>query len=177
MSLASTGWAADTGWEKIVFTDEKLFTVEQAHNHQNDRNWSTEAPGPSSIVKHCQNPRSVMVWGGICASGKTPLIFIDQGVKINKEVYRRDILEAPGPSSTLEWPPYSPDLNPLDYRVWSILKARACAKRHKTLESLKQALRREWDRITVDELRPIAQNILKRLSLRIRAKGGHFETG
>ena len=80
-------------WEGILFTDEKLFTVEQAHNHQNDRSWSAEAPGTSAIVEHRQNPQSVMVWGGICASGKTPLVFVDQGVKINQEVYRRDILK------------------------------------------------------------------------------------
>ncbi|KAM8709407.1 hypothetical protein ACLKA7_016243 [Drosophila subpalustris] len=35
-----------------------------------------------------------MVWGGICASGKKTLDFVDQGVKINQEVYRRDILDA-----------------------------------------------------------------------------------
>lgn len=34
-----------------------------------------------------------MVWGGICATGKTLLVFIDQGVKIHQEMYRRDILE------------------------------------------------------------------------------------
>ena len=32
--------------------------------------------------------------GGICASGKTPLVLLDQRVKINKEVYRRHILGA-----------------------------------------------------------------------------------
>ena len=35
-----------------------------------------------------------MVWAGICATGKTPLVFVDQGVKINQNVYRRDILGA-----------------------------------------------------------------------------------
>jgi hypothetical protein len=29
-----------------------------------------------------------------------------------------------------EWPPNSPDLNPLDYSVWSILEEKACAKPH-----------------------------------------------
>ena len=33
-----------------------------------------------------------------------------------------------------EWPPNSPDLNPLDYSIWSILEAKACA--NKTIESL-----------------------------------------
>ncbi|GFT54004.1 DDE_3 domain-containing protein [Trichonephila clavipes] len=35
-----------------------------------------------------------MVWGGIYARGKTPLDFVEEGVKINQKVYQRDILEA-----------------------------------------------------------------------------------
>ncbi|XP_041675294.1 uncharacterized protein LOC121530373 [Drosophila eugracilis] len=64
-----------------------------AHNHQNDRSWSAEAPESSAIIERRQCEQSLMVWGGICATGKTPLVFIDQGVKSNQEVYRRDILE------------------------------------------------------------------------------------
>ena len=75
-----------------------------------------------------------------------------------------------------EWLPYSPDLNPMDYSVWSILEARACATRHISLESLKQSLRREWDRLSPEDLRPIAENFKTRLGLCIAAGGGHFET-
>ncbi|VDP02132.1 unnamed protein product [Heligmosomoides polygyrus] len=76
------------GCERILFTDEKLFTVEQAHNRKNDRIWSAEAPSTSSIVEHRQNPQSVMVWGGISVSGKTPLVFVDKSVKIDKDVHQ-----------------------------------------------------------------------------------------
>ncbi|VDP10417.1 unnamed protein product [Heligmosomoides polygyrus] len=41
--------------------DAKLFTVEQAHNRQNDKIWSTEAPSNSAVVEHRQNPQSAMV--------------------------------------------------------------------------------------------------------------------
>ena len=45
---------APLNWERILYTDEKLFTIEQAHNHQNDRSWCAEAPGTSAIVEHRQ---------------------------------------------------------------------------------------------------------------------------
>jgi hypothetical protein len=85
--------AAGTCWERIIFRDKKLFMVEQAHNRQNDRSWSTEGPEPSSVIEHCQNLQADMVWGGICASGKTPLVMVNEGVKINEEYYQSKILE------------------------------------------------------------------------------------
>ena len=42
-----------------------------------------------------------------------------------------------------EWPPSSPDLNPMDFGIWSLLQERACKKPHKSLKSLKRALQRE----------------------------------
>ena len=66
---------------EILFSDEKA-----AHNHQNDRIWASESPLSDKIVTHSQHPQSVMVWAGICASGKTPLVFVDPGVKIKKKL-------------------------------------------------------------------------------------------
>ena len=34
-----------------------------------------------------------MVWGGICAIGKTPLVFIEKGVKVTAKVYQNQILQ------------------------------------------------------------------------------------
>ena len=79
---------------KVLFTDEKLFTIEQSHNHQNDRCWASEAPQCSKVITHRQNAQSVMVWAGICSTGKTPLVFTDKGVKINQEISSSETLEA-----------------------------------------------------------------------------------
>ncbi|GFU27882.1 uncharacterized protein TNCV_449831 [Trichonephila clavipes] len=86
--------AASQRWERFLFTDEKPFTFQQVHNSQNNRIWSVNAPSTSAIVEHRQYQKSVMVWGRICASGKTPLVFVEEPVKINQKVYRRDIIEA-----------------------------------------------------------------------------------
>ncbi|GFU59310.1 uncharacterized protein TNCV_4198321 [Trichonephila clavipes] len=61
---------------------------------QNDRIWCVDAPSTSAIVEHRQYPKSVMAWSGICASGKTPLVFVEEGVNINQKMHRRDIIEA-----------------------------------------------------------------------------------
>ena len=42
--------------------------------------------------------------------------------------------------STADWPSSSPDLNPLDYKLWSVLQTMACKKRHPNVASLKRAL-------------------------------------
>ena len=44
-------------------------------------------------VPRLQKPLSVMVWAGISASGRTPLVFVPSGVKINISTYRELILE------------------------------------------------------------------------------------
>jgi len=39
-----------------------------------------------------------------------------------------------------DWPSGSPDLNPLDYKLWAVLEDMACQKRHNNLDSLKRYL-------------------------------------
>ena len=82
---------------QVLWTDEKLFTVQAIHNHQNDRIW---IPNKDMVpVERCssfrrQKPSSMMVWAGVTSTGlKTPLIFIDEGVKINQTIYRRMLEE------------------------------------------------------------------------------------
>ena len=55
------------------------------------------------------------------------------------------------------------------------LEEKACAKPHQTVESLKRALRKAWNEISVDTLRGIVDNFSKRLKKCIDANGGHFE--
>lgn len=81
-------------WQQVVFTGRTLLTVGQAHNRQNDGNWPVNSPGTSDVVTNRQDPMSVIVSALICTTGKTLLVFLESGVKINKDVHRWDVLGA-----------------------------------------------------------------------------------
>ena len=72
---------------KVLFTDEKIFTVEPLHNRQNRRplfKKGQQKTAAAKTIDYSHFPSSVMVWAEIIAIGKTLLIFIDRNVKIAK---------------------------------------------------------------------------------------------
>lgn len=86
----------DEDLENIVFSDEKLFKDEQLWNSQNNRVYGLSLehiPEHLRTVRRFQHAKSVMIFGAISMKGKFPLVFVEQGVKINQASYERDILE------------------------------------------------------------------------------------
>ena len=84
------------GADNILFSDEKLFTIEEATNSQNDRIIASSVSAITEEVRcvgRLQKPLSVMVWAGVSAIGRTPLVFVPPGVKINSISYQELILE------------------------------------------------------------------------------------
>ena len=77
--------------------------------------------------------------------------------------------------STEEWPAASPDLNPLDYSIWSKLQADVCSKPHKSLEALKKALKKAWDNFPMESVRAAVDDWIPRLKACVKARGSHFE--
>jgi len=70
-----------------IFSDKKIFTVDQAYNRRNDRVIVDlgESTTPVSQTKH---PAGVMVLGVVASDGKKcPPIFVPAGVKVNTEAY------------------------------------------------------------------------------------------
>ena len=199
-----------------VLVNEKLFTVQAVHNHQNDRIWLPDinmVPVEHRSSFRRQKPTSVMVWAGTTSKGlKTPLIFIEEGVKINQTVYRRMLEEKVLPwvqevvgeqGVTLQqdgatshtansvqawcrcnfkgfwekelWPLSSPDLNPMDFGLWSILETKAFCTSHPNLDSLKRKLTSAWDEIDPKVVRATCAQVLPRLRKVIKNKGGYIE--
>lgn len=77
--------------------------------------------------------------------------------------------------SVEEWPPASPDLNPMDYCIWSLLEEKVCSKRHKNLGTLKLALTKEWNNFSMDLIRAAIKNWIPRLKACKEQNGDIFE--
>ena len=63
---------------EILFTDEKLFSVECSSNRDNDRilsSYQKEISLVQRVVKRTQKP-AIMVWAGITSTGRTPLYLL-----------------------------------------------------------------------------------------------------
>ena len=73
------------------------------------------------------------------------------------------------------WPPVSPDLNPLDYFVWSYLESKVNGRQHTCVESLKRSLLKEWENIPLRMCRAAIKSWKRRIVSCIRAEGRHFE--
>lgn len=76
-----------------------------------------------------------------------------------------------------QWPPNSPDLNPLDYCVWGLMLAEY--KKHRPKPSnkaeLKAVLQTIWDSLPQESIDKAVLGFRKRLLACVRVDGGHFE--
>ena len=77
----------------LVVSDEKKFDVEKCVNHQNELVCGMNASVEDRRVSRRQNPTSVMVWASVTGTGRSPLIFVLSGVKLNSQRYISDILK------------------------------------------------------------------------------------
>jgi hypothetical protein len=208
---------------KVVFTDEKNFTLSAPRNSQNDRVYGEgkkRTIHPKRLVRETTHfNRHVMVSAGVSARGKTKLHFVKPGVKINAQYYSNTLLkdgllpdcrilyprgdfifqQDSAPSHTAQttitllreqnpafltkedWPAKSPDLNPMDYRIWTLLQQKVYEgfPKFQSEASLKEALIHAWDKIDVKTVyRCImgAHGFRARLQEVVMQNGGHIET-
>jgi transposase len=71
----------------------------------------------------------------------------------------------------IEWPPWSPDLNPIE-NLWNDLKRRVYARHPQTMEELEQSIREEWDATDLNFISHICRSMPHRLQL-VLANHGH----
>lgn len=79
---------------------------------------------------------------------------------------------ANGPS---RWPPYSPDLNPVDWYLWGKVKDLCYREAPTTREDMIQRILNAFATVTPQELTRMRQNYERRLRCVIQRDGGHIE--
>jgi len=75
----------------------------------------------------------------------------------------------------LLWPPNSPDLNPVDYKIWSVLQERVYRGKIRDVEHLKVRLVEEWSLFSQNIVDAAVKQWRVRLRACVNADGGHFE--
>lgn len=206
-------WHAES---EIIFSDEKLFVLEEKFNVQNDRLWAVgieDIPKDKRNIPRYQNASAVMVWGAVSRSHKFDLVFIERNVKINSNYYLDVVLQknllpelkrvykneyycfqqdgAPSHTAKIvqewcsmnfadfiskdEWPPSSPDLNPLDFSIWGYMLGKLKNYKYNTLEQFKCVINEIWQNIPMDVVRAACNGFNSRLRQVIRANGNTIE--
>lgn len=79
-------------------------------------------------------------------------------------------------SDYFEWAPRSPDLTPLDFFLWGVLKSRVYKSRPSSIEELKQRIEAECRALEQsDALENVRRNFIERMDLCIDCEGHHIE--
>lgn len=74
-----------------------------------------------------------------------------------------------------DWPRNSPDLNPMDYGIWSILAQSVFAAKIRDLDHLENRLAEAWESLTQEIVDNTVMSFRKRLRACIAADGKRFE--
>ena len=74
-----------------------------------------------------------------------------------------------------QWPPNSPDLNPLDYGIWSIVSEKACKIRPSSVKQLRDRVGAAWRWMDQNKIRRTCQVFRSRLEQCVEEKGSYFD--
>ncbi|UYV79831.1 hypothetical protein LAZ67_18000857 [Cordylochernes scorpioides] len=184
-----------TEWHRVVFSDESRFCLSSDSRRVRVWRRRGERSNPSAIVERpTVRQRGIMVWGAIAYDSRSPLLriqgtmtaqrYVDNVLRpvtlpylqgVSNALYQQDNArphtarisqQALQDVQMLPWPPYSPDLSPIEH-VWDIIGRRLHALPQPRSEDELYELSGERSRADVTSLEAKEQLIRTRCYLLI----------
>ncbi|UYV83891.1 Transposase [Cordylochernes scorpioides] len=199
-----------TEWHRVVFSDESRFCLFSDSRRVRVWRRRGERSNPAAIVERpTLRQRGIMVWGAIAYDSRSPLLRIQGTMTVQRYVddvlrpvtlpylqgvpnalYQQDNArphtarisqQALQDVQMLPWPPYSPDLSPIEH-VWDIIGRRLHAlPQLRSEDELWQMVEKEWRAIPQDAIRTLIDSLPRRvaacISVRADAHPSTFFSG
>ncbi|UYV81273.1 Transposase [Cordylochernes scorpioides] len=190
-----------TEWHRVVFLDESRFCLSSDSRRVRVWRRRGERSNPAAIVERpTVRQRGIMVWGAIAYDSRSPLLriqgtmtaqrYVDNVLRpvtlpylqgVPNALYQQDNArphtarisqQALQDVQMLPWPPYSPDLSPIEH-VWDIIGRRLHAlPQPRSEDELWQMVEREWRAIPQDAIRTLIDSLPRRVAACIAVRGG-----
>ncbi|UYV60356.1 hypothetical protein LAZ67_1000938 [Cordylochernes scorpioides] len=190
-----------TEWHRVVFSDESRFCLSSDSRRVRVWRRRGERSNPAAIVERPSvRQRGIMVWGAIAYDSRSPLLriqgtmtaqrYVDDVLRpvtlpylqrVPNALYQQDNArphtarisqQALQDVQMLPWPPYSPDLSPIEH-VWDIIGRRLHAlPQPRSEDELWQMVEREWRAIPQDAIRTLIDSLPRRVAACIAVRGG-----
>ncbi|UYV73793.1 K02A2.6-like [Cordylochernes scorpioides] len=182
-----------TEWHRVVFSDESRFCLSSDSRRVRVWRRRGERSNPAAIVERpTVRRRGIMVWGAIAYDSRSPLLriqgtmtaqrYVDDVLRpvtlpylqgVPNALYQQDNArphtarisqQALQDVQMLPWPPYSPDLSPIEH-VWDIIGRRLHAlPQPRSEDELWQMVEREWRAIPQDAIRTLIDSLPRRVA-------------
>ncbi|UYV83620.1 hypothetical protein LAZ67_23001706 [Cordylochernes scorpioides] len=182
-----------TEWHRVVFSDESRFCLSSDSRRVRVWRRRGERSNPAAIVERpTVRQREIMVWGAIAYDSRSPLLriqgtmtaqrYVDDVLRpvtlpylqgVPNALYQQDnarphtariIQQALQDVQMLPWPPYPPDLSPIEH-VWDIIGRRLHAlPQPRSEDELWQMVEREWRAIPQDAIRTLIDSLPRRVA-------------
>ncbi|UYV63856.1 hypothetical protein LAZ67_2005836 [Cordylochernes scorpioides] len=172
-----------TEWHRVVFSDESRFCLSSDSRRVRVWRRRGERSNPAAIVERpTVRQRGIMVWGAIAYDSRSPLLriqgtmtaqrYVDDVLRpvtlpylqgVPNALYQQDNArphtarisqQALQDVQMLPWPPYSPDLSPIEHKT-------NCGK----------WFEREWKAIPQDAIRTLIDSLPRRVAACIAVRG------
>ncbi|GAO15952.1 hypothetical protein UVI_02039730 [Ustilaginoidea virens] len=166
---------------EVIFSDETSI----ANQILNIPKWVFRKPhkrfdkGLINLTCHVKSPLSIMAWGAIYRTGRSPIIIMESIRRLYLKVFYLFLTLSEHTIIRIKWPAYSPNLNPIEH-VWKALKQELVTanphlsnlkknKAHKA--ELTECIKKAWAAIPQALITRLIESIPQRLHAVIRACG------